>query len=258
MADPRFHDKSNSINAFEVSNDDPEFLRPREFTFLFFTAAQPRVRLLFDKHENYQQGTIQFSELALSAGDFTKRLCVQCKQPLSSPTNCCVATNQGQVVATVHESCFRTWFNSSDKGQISPYRLVRTRRRKLAIEGSSFKVQINNGAPVEEYTFSALQSVELSELSEDPMTGTIVQQPTSGFTGTPPQGVDASDFMRHMQTMVHGNERPSAAEQAQAWQGGAAPAAGTAAPMMSHSIRVEAQCPHCSARLVVTLETKND
>ncbi len=270
MSGNMFRDKKPMINAFEVSEDDPEFLRPREFTFIFFTTAAPRARLLYDKHENYQQGTIQFSELTVTATEYMGRLCVHCKKPLTNVSDCCIATNQGQVVATVHETCFRKWFKASDKGQLSPYRLVRIKRQKLGVEGGgSFKVQVNQGTPADEYTFTALKPIRLEELAHDKMTGTIVQQPSSGYTGTPPQGISPDDYMLQMQTMVQGQGQeqspPPAAAAAQPsdkpvpWQAmppaQQQPAAQPAAAM-SHSVKVEAECPHCRARLIITVETK--
>ena len=266
MSANMFRDKKPVINAFEVSEDDPEFLRPREFTFIFFTSTTPRARLLYDKHENYQQGTIQFSELTITATEFMGRLCVHCKQALTSVSDCCIATNQGQVVATVHESCFRKWFNSSDKGQLSPYRLARIKRKKLGVEGGSFKVQINLGSPTEEYAFTAITPVRIEELAHDKMTGTIVQQPSAGYSGTPPQGINPDEYMLQMQTMVQGQEQASAQAPSAAaedkpvpWQ--ALPPSQQAAPnaqasTVSHSVKVEAECPHCRTHLTITIESK--
>ena len=148
MGDTIFRDKKPGINAFEIDGDDPIFLKPREFSFLFFSSSLPRVRLLFEKHENYQQGTIQFSEITLTSTDYLKRPCLHCQKPITSTGDCCLAVNQKQVVAVVHEGCFGSWFNNSDKGKLSPYRLLRAKREKLSVPGGSFKVQINNGTPV--------------------------------------------------------------------------------------------------------------
>jgi len=263
MPDTMFRDKKPGINAFEINGDDPMFLKPREFSFIFFSNALPRVRLLFERHENYQQGAIQFCELTLTATDYLKRLCLCCQKPICSAGDCCLAVNQKQVVAVVHEGCFKQWLDASDKGKISPYRLLRAKREKLSVDGGSFKVQINNGTPVEEYVFSQLIPIKIDDVSATVTMGTIVQQPSSGFSGTPPQGVQPGDYAVHMQTMV--DSAPPKERKAQPsieWGAGrkelpqVSPeehgASGQAT--VSHSLKVKLSCPHCNQKLVLSID----
>lgn len=267
MSDTMFRDKKPGINAFEINGDDPMFLKPREFSFLFFSNSLPRIRLLFERHENYQQGAIQFCELTLTATDYLKRPCLCCQQTIGTVGDCCLAVNQKQVVAVVHESCFKKWLDASDKGKISPYRLLRGKRQKLSVPGGSFKVQINGGTPVEEYTFTELLPIEMGDLDGCVTMGTIVQQPSGGYSGTPPQGVPAGDYAVHMQTMVQGDsprEEPQAKPSIE-WGAGAKetlPSTGQAnsevvvqgQTTVSHSMKVKLSCPHCNQRLVLSID----
>jgi hypothetical protein len=269
MADNLFREKKAGINAFEVSGDDPMFLKPREFSFLFFSSSLPRVRLLFERHENYQQGAIQFCELTFTATDYLKRPCICCQKAITTVDDCCLAINQKQVVAVVHESCFNKWINASDKGKISPYRLLRTKRQKLSVSGGSFKVQINGGTPVDEYTFTELLPIESKDVAASITMGTIVQQPSGGFTGTPPQGVQADDYVAQMKTMIQSEsprEEPKAKTSIEWGAGSKEPPSQSSSgyennsivnnrqASVSHSMKVKLTCPHCNQRLVLSID----
>jgi len=274
MKDKRFSvGSAPQFNAFELVPENPILLRMADFTFIFFSASLPRVRLLHDKRENYQLGTIQFQECEVSASEYVGRPCVHCKQSVDSVGDCCVAINQGSPVAIVHESCFREWFTASDKGAISPYRLIRGSRARMVIEGSSFKVQINNDEGVDDYTFTAIDDIKIKDVATHAPSGTIVQQGAfGGYSGTPPQGVDAGSYMAHMQTMA--GQGGGAAEPSQTAVG--ATPNGPAQQMQAQArsaqqqqllspqpagahraaFRTEVCCPYCGSELVVTIETK--
>lgn len=157
--------KDRRVNAFQVSSEDPMFLRPEEHTFLFFGASHSVVRMLAGKKENYTAGTINFKEVSLRPADLVGNRCSHSKKVVNEIHTACVGIHQNHVKYLFQESEFVTWFGKQDKAKIKPYRFVRPRKKTLYVEDSSFQIQINNGERIDEYTFEALSDIPYSSVA---------------------------------------------------------------------------------------------
>lgn len=241
-----FH--NDQLNAFNVDPEDDVFLRPEENTFLFFVPGNTKLQLLFGKRENYQKGTIDFKDLILVTTDLLGQRCLHCKEQVQDVSNLCAHLQKGRVKTLMHETCFASWFVNQNKSSLTPYRFVRSRKRKLTAEGSSFQVKAGNAPPVAELSFNGLRSISFEEIKTGD--GTESRDSTSsapgiGFSGTPPQGMTQEDFYRNMMTGGDGRPVQSAAP---------APAPSPAAPPVRTKIQVSCTCPHCARPFVLDIE----
>jgi hypothetical protein len=157
--------RNRTVNAFEVDPDDPMFLRPEEHTFIFFGASHSIVRMLSGKKENYTAGTIGFREVGLRPTDLVGKPCSASRRPVEEIHTACVGIHQNHVKFLFHESEFPAWFAAQDKDSLKPYRFVRPRKRTMVVDGGSFKIQINNGEKIEEYTFEGLTDIPYSAVA---------------------------------------------------------------------------------------------
>lgn len=184
--------KNRYIDAFKVSAEDDVFLKSEEHTFLFFGATHQVVRMLSGKKENYTAGTIAFRELGLKPTDLMGQRCTQCKQSVDEVHTSCVGLNQNHVKQLFHETCFHKWFSSQDKASLKPYRFVRPRKRLLKVEESSFRIQINNGDKVDEYTFAGLVDIPYSSIASLNDGSVAASASTYGAAGAAPSLVPAA------------------------------------------------------------------
>lgn len=157
--------RDRTVNAFEVDPDDPMFLRPEEHTFIFFGASLSIVRMLSGKKENYTAGTIGFREVGLRPTDLIGKRCSASKKMVEEIHTACVGIYQNHVKYLFLESEFSAWFAAQDKEKLKPYRFVRPRKRTLIVEGSSFKIQVNNGEKLDEYSFEGLADIPYSAVA---------------------------------------------------------------------------------------------
>lgn len=250
--------KERTLNAFDVDPEDPSFLKAEDHTFLFFGATHSEIRMLCGKKENYTAGTITFKEVGLKPTDLMGQRCFQCKKPVEEVHTSCIGIHQNHVKQLLHETCFSKWFASQDKEKLKPYRFCRPRKRSMMVEGSSFKIQINNGEKLDEYAFSGLSDVPFSSIAalapaDASGVGSMVPAPPLASSGP---GTSVEPGMSGWGAGV----AAGSGGQGMTMAGGSVPMPSMAPASVGASGGITTQtmiiCPHCSQPMMLSFEAK--
>ncbi len=143
------------------------FLAPDDVVFLVVRGRDKPLRLFPFPEEVFGRAAQRIRPLVLRSTDYLGNACLHCGKPLEDPRDMVLALRGRDLVAVLHETCFKRWFVLQDKAGLPGYRFAWPKDTELVADDGVTRLQVDGTPePVERAAFTALEALDYGNLAE--------------------------------------------------------------------------------------------
>ena len=156
----------SGLDVAELKADDERFIARSENLFVFLRGCETSCRLIAGSEEVFGRPLTRFSSMRFNPTDFLGHACHHCRKSMEDLDDLVIWIRMGKTGGLLHETCFRKWFVSQDKAELTPYRFACLRKTRLQTSSLHHQYRVGDDDVLEGVEVDLLAPFGFSQIAE--------------------------------------------------------------------------------------------